>query len=380
MIVGVPKEIKDQESRVALTPDACGDLVRSGHQVLLQRSAGEGSSFSDEQYRDAGVTLVDGPEKVYGQADMVVKVKEPLSPEYPLLRPGQILFCYLHLAPLPELTSVLVDRRVTGIAFETVQLDDGSLPLLAPMSEIAGRLSVQVAAHFLERPSGGPGKLIGGAAGIRPCEIVVLGAGTVGVAAARVALGMGAHVTLLDINLARLRHVKETLSGNLIVLASNPANIAAAVRNADVLIDSVLVPGGRTPRLITRQMVADMQRGAIIISVDIDQGGAVETCRPTSLSHPTFVEEGIVHYCVTNMPGAVSNTSTQALSMAIQPYVQRLANKGFIGAVTSDRHLALGVNTYAGHITYPSVAEAQGRPYTPLAEVLQAAGTLSASS
>ncbi len=373
MIVGIPKETKDQENRVALTPDACWALAQAGHQVLVERFAGAGSSFPDQQYQDAGATLVEGPAEVYGRSDMVVKVKEPLPPEYPLLRHGQILFCYLHLAPEPELTAALLRQRVTGIAFETVQLDDGSLPLLAPMSEIAGRLSIQVAAHFLERTSGGPGKLLGGAIGVRPCEVVILGAGTVGSSAAQVAVGMGAHVTILDINLARLRHIKETIPGNLTVLASNAANIVSSVRSADVLIDSVLVPGGRTPRLVTRDMVASMAPGSVIVSVDIDQGGAVETCRPTSHTHPTFVDQGIIHYCVPNMPGAASNTATQALSMAIQPYVLRLANKGLAAAIAGDRHLALGVNTYDGHITYAGVAEALNQPFLPLEEAMAAA-------
>ncbi|MCL4535340.1 MAG: alanine dehydrogenase [Bacteroidetes bacterium] len=371
MIIGVPKETKDQENRIALTPDACWTLTQAGHKVLVERSAGAGSSFGDEQYADAGVALVEGPAEVYGRADMVVKVKEPLPPEYSLLRAGQLLFCYLHLAAEPVLADTLLTRQVTAIAFETVQINDGSLPLLAPMSEIAGRLSVQVAARLLERTSGGPGKLLGGAIGVSPSEVAVLGAGSVGTAAAQVALGMGAHVTVLDIKMERLRYLKEVLHGNLTVLASNTANIAATVRNADVLIDAVLVPGGRTPRLVTRQMVSTMAPGSVIVAVDIDQGGAVETCRPTSHSQPTFVAEGVTHYCVTNMPGAVSHTATQALSIAILPYVLRLANLGFARAVGGDARFAPGVNTYAGVVTHPKVAEALGKTYVPLDEAMR---------
>lgn len=365
MIIGIPREIKDQEFRVAATPGGVELLTGQGHRVLVERGAGEGSGFSDEEYARAGAELVDHT-AAFLEADLVVKVKEPLPQEYPLLRPGHLLFTYLHLAASRELTEELVRRRVTAIGYETVELDNHTLPLLIPMSEIAGRMAVQVAAHYLERPSGGRGKLLGGVPGVRPSDVVIIGAGTVGAAAAQVALGMGAHVVLIDRDIARLRHLSEVLHGNLTTLASNPRNIAESVHHADVVIGAVLVVGARAPRLVTRNMVASMKPGSVVIDVAVDQGGCIETTRPTSHSDPVYQWRHVLHYAVPNMPGAVPRTSTYALSNATLPYIARLANLGFERAVREIPELARGVNTHDGAIVHPGVAAAFDLPYEPL--------------
>ncbi len=370
MIIGVPKEIKDKENRVSTTPHGAREYVRHGHRVIVQAGAGEGSGFSDDEYRTAGATILPSAEEVWAQADMVVKVKEPIPPEYPLLRPGLILYTYLHLAANEELTRVLIDKEVTAIAYETVQLPDGTLPLLAPMSEVAGRLAVQVGAYYLMKPNGGRGVLLGGVTGVPSANVVVLGGGTVGTNAAQMALGLGANVILLDINAERLRYLDHVLHGRFHTLMSNQQSIADAVADADLVIGGVLIPGARAPKLVSREMVASMRPGSVVVDVSIDQGGCIETARPTTHTDPIYVEYGVVHYCVTNMPGAVPRTSTFALSNATLPYGLKLADLGFVEAVRRDPALARGVNVFRGTITHPSVAEAFGLRYTPVDEIL----------
>lgn len=370
MIIGVPKEIKDMENRVALTPGGAHALVQAGHRVLVERGAGEGSGFTDAEYVQSGAEIVATHADAWNRAEMVLKVKEPLPSEYPLLRPDLLLFTYLHLAAEETLTRQLMEKRVTSIAYETVELADGSLPLLTPMSEVAGKMSIQVAAHYLEKTHGGRGKLLGGVPGVRPADVVIIGGGTVGTAAARVALGMGADVTIIEKDLNRLRYLNEILHGSLTTLYSNPYNIAESVKFADVVIGAVLIKGAKAPKLVTREMVRTMTPGSVIVDVAIDQGGCVETIRPTAHTAPTYVIDGVIHYGVTNMPGAVPRTSTYALSNATLPYAQKLADLGFARAVQSDPALARGVNVYAGEITYPGVAEAFGLHYRPLTEIL----------
>lgn len=365
MIIGIPKEIKDNEYRVSMIPGGVHQLVEAGHTVLVETQAGEGSFFHDEDYAQAGARIV-SVDEVWNEANLVVKVKEPLPSEYPYLRPDLVLFTYLHLAANEQLTRAMLESGVTGIAYETVELPNGTLPLLTPMSEVAGRMSIQIGAHYLERKEGGRGKLLGGIPGVRPATVIIVGGGVVGTHAAQMALGLGASVTLLDINLDRLRALSELLHGNFTTWASNPLNIARAVRRADLLIGAVLVKGAKAPRLVTREMVSEMKPGSVIIDVAVDQGGCVETTHPTTHSNPTFFVDGVLHYCVANMPGAVPRTSTYGLSNATLPYVLKLANKGFETAVGQDPALALGVNVYKGQITYPAVAEAFDMPYTPL--------------
>ena len=370
MIIGVPKEIKDKESRVALTPGGAHLLAQSGHRVLVERGAGEGSGFSDDEYAQSGAEIVPTHADAWNRAEMVLKVKEPLPSEYAWLRPDLLLFTYLHLAAEEKLTRELMAKHVTAVAYETVELADGSLPLLTPMSEVAGKMSVQIAAHYLEKTHGGRGKLLGGVPGVRPADVVIIGGGTVGTAAATVALGMGAAVTIIDNDIDRLRYLSEILHGSLTALYSNPYNIAEAVKFADVVVGAVLVKGAKTPKLVTREMVKAMTPGSVIVDVAIDQGGSVETIRPTTHSDPTYVVDGVIHYGVTNIPGAVPRTSTYALSNATLPYAQKLADLGFLKAITSDSALARGVNVYAGHITYPAVAETFGLEYRPLKDLL----------
>ena len=370
MIIGVPKEIKDNEFRVSLTPGGAYQLARDGHQVLIEKHAGEGSGFADSEYTEAGAQLIDKAADVWSKSEMIMKVKEPLHGEYPYLREGLLLYTYLHLAADEELTKQLVARRVTGIAYETVELPDGSLPLLTPMSEVAGKMAVQIAAHCLEKPSGGRGKLLGGIPGVLPADVVIIGGGMVGTNAAMVALGMGAAVLIVDIIADRLRYLTEVLHGNLKTLISSPRNVAEAVRRADVVIGAVLVKGAKAPRLVTREMISTMKLGSVVVDVAVDQGGCVETTHPTSHSQPTFLVDGVLHYCVPNIPGAVPRTSTYGLSNATLPYALRLANKGFLQAIKDNPALAKGVNTYKGQVTYQAVAEAFGIQHRPLAELI----------
>lgn len=370
MIIGVPKEIKDNEYRVSLPPGGAESLVHGGHQVLIQRGAGLGSGFSDEQYARSGARILDTAGEVYGAAELILKVKEPLPKEYPLLREGMLLFTYLHLAADEGLTRALVEKKVTAIAYETVQLASGALPLLTPMSEVAGRMAVQIGAHYLEQTQGGRGILLGGVPGVLPANVVIIGGGTVGTNAAQVALGMGARVTVIDINLDRLRYLSEVLRGSLNTVASNRRNIAEAVRRAELVIGAVLIPGAKAPRLVTRDMIATMAPGSVVIDVAVDQGGCIETSHPTTHSAPTYRVQGVIHYAVPNMPGAVPRTSTYALSNATLPYAMRLADSGFAAAVQKDAALRLGVNIHAGHITYKAVADAFDMPYRPIEELL----------
>ncbi len=370
MIIGIPKEIKDNEYRVSATPGGVHQLVEHRHQVLVEAGAGQGSGFSDDAYADAGAQIIADPTVVWAEADMIMKVKEPLPQEYPLLRKGLLLYTYLHLAANEEVTRQLLAHQVTGIAYETVELVDGSLPLLTPMSEVAGKMAIQVAANCLEKPHGGRGKLLGGIPGVLPSDVVIVGGGTVGTNAAMVALGMGANVLILDINPDRLRYLSEVLHGRLNTLVSSPYSLTEALRRADVVIGAVLVKGAKAPKLVTRQMVSEMKPGSVIVDVAVDQGGCAETTRPTSHSQPTYLVDGVVHYCVPNIPGAVPRTSTYGLSNVTLPYALKLAGLGLAKAVRSDPALAKGVNTFEGHVTYPAVAEAFGLPHRPLMDLL----------
>jgi alanine dehydrogenase len=372
MRVGVVKEIKADEYRVALTPAGARELVARGHQVVVERSAGEGSAHPDGSYVAAGASLA-SCEDVWASADMVLKVKEPLPEEFARIRSDLILFTYLHLAPAPELTQALVDSHATCIAYETVETDDRRLPLLAPMSEVAGRLAPQMGAHALEKPHGGRGRLLGGVAGVPPAKVVVLGGGIVGYNAALIAVGMQAEVWILDKSIDRMRELDPMLDGRATIAMSNTTQVEEAIADADLVIGAVLVPGARAPKLVTREMLGGMRENAVLVDVAIDQGGCFETSRPTTHSHPTYVVDGIVHYCVANMPGAVPITSTNALTNATLPFVELLADAGFGGAVARDRALARGVSVVDGHVTSAPVAEALGHPYVPLSEHVPAA-------
>jgi len=371
MIVGVPAEVKDNEYRVAVTPGGVQMLTQHGHRVLVQSGAGEGSGFSDDEYQHSGAVIVPDAAGVWREADMILKVKEPVPAEYEFLRSDLLLFTYLHLAANEKLTRHMLDTGVTSIAYETVALDNGHLPLLIPMSEVAGRMSIQVGAHYLEKMCGGRGKLLGGVPGVRPGDVVIVGGGTVGTNAAQVALGLGAHVIIVDRDLERLRYLSEVLHGNLTTLSSNPRNVAMSVQRADLVVGAVLIPGARAPRLVTREMVSTMHAGSVIVDVAIDQGGCIETSRPTTHSNPTFDVDGVIHYGVTNMPGAVPRTSTYALSNATLPYALLLADEGFLDAVRRNRALARGVNTYQGHITHRAVAASFDLTYHSLEELFE---------
>ena len=371
MIIGVPKEIKTDENRVALTPAGALALTRDSHRVLIESKAGEGSGFSDDQYRAAGVSVVNSADEVWEQAEMIVKVKEPLVEEYRYFRSGLLLFTYLHLAPERELTEALVESGIVAVAYETVQNSDHSLPLLTPMSEVAGRMATQIGAQFLEKAYGGRGILLGGVPGVPPGRVVVIGGGIVGSNAARIALGLGAHVTIVDINADRLRQLDDLFSGHVHTLMSNEYNIAEAVATADLLVGAVLIPGARAPHLVTEEMVKSMAKGSVIIDVAIDQGGSIATIdRVTTHSHPTYEKHGVIHYAVANMPGAVARTSTLALTNVTLPYARLLAGRGPDEALRKDAALAHGLNVYKGRVTFPAVAEAHGLPYTSLQAIL----------
>jgi alanine dehydrogenase len=373
MIIGVPKEVKDHESRVGVTPAGVHALVAAGHTVLVEHNAGELSAMPDEEYQTAGAEIVGGAPDVWRLAGMVVKVKEPVEKEYRHFREDLVLFTYLHLAPLPALTDALLSNKVTGIAYETVRDRAGTLPLLTPMSEVAGRMSVQVGAAYLEKEHGGRGVLLGGVPGVQPGNVVVIGGGIVGTNAAKIALGMGARVTLIDLNLNRLRELDDIFGGRLLTIASNSYNIERAVCAADLVIGGVLIPGAAAPKLVTKAMVAKMKKGAVIVDVAIDQGGCIETARPTTHSDPSYVVDGVVHYCVTNMPAAVPNTSTLALTNATFPYLLKLAKLGANAAIREDNGIAEGVNTFNGVLTYKAVADSQQRAWTPVTELLKPA-------
>ncbi len=369
MIVGVPKEIKTEENRVAVTPTGVAGCVSRGHKVMIERGAGLGSGLTDRAYEVAGATLVESPIEVW-KSDLIMKVKEPQVSEFPLLRRGLILFTYLHLAADEIVTRELLARKVTGIAYETIQLDDGSLPLLTPMSEIAGRLSIQVGAWCLQAENGGRGILLGGASGVRPGKVVILGAGMAGTAACQIAAGMGAYVSILDINPTKLRYVHDIL-GHVTTLMSNRANVEEEVVDADLVIGSVLIPGAKAPKLISRSLVKRMKAGSAFVDISIDQGGCAETSRPTTHLQPIYLEEDVVHYCVTNMPASVPHTSTYALTNSTLSYGLELANRGFPQALIRNKALAKGLNTYDGKIIHEGVATAFNLPLTTVEEVIR---------
>ncbi|MGF7030393.1 alanine dehydrogenase [Paenibacillus mucilaginosus] len=371
MIIGVPKELKNNENRVALTPGGAAMLHAAGHEVLIESGAGGGSGFSDEEYAGEGAQIVPEAGEVWARSEMIMKVKEPLPSEYDYFREGLTLFTYLHLAAEPKLTEALVRSKVTGIAYETIQLPSGGLPLLTPMSEVAGRMSVQVGAQFLEQSYGGRGILLGGVPGVPPADVIILGGGIVGTNAAKMALGLGANVVVIERSADRLRYLDDVFFGRIRTLMSNPYNIANAVQKADLLIGAVLIPGARAPKLVTEDMVKTMKPGAVIVDVAVDQGGSIETVdRVTTHSQPTYEKHGVIHYAVANMPGAVPRTSTLALTNVTITYALEIAGKGVTRALYGNPPLKLGVNTYQGHVTYPAVAEAVGLPYTGLDSLL----------
>ena len=374
MTVGVPKEVKDHEARVGVVPSGAIALREAGHRVLVQTLAGEGSAITDDEYRAAGATIVLSAEDVWNESDMVVKVKEPERSEYGYLRSGLILFTYLHLAPLKELTSAMLESRTTGVAYETIVEKDGSLPLLTPMSEVAGRMAVQVGAQYLEAQNGGRGVLLSGIPGVAPANVVILGGGVVGTNSAKIALGMGAHVTVIDRNLQRLRELDDVFNGQVVTLASNTWTISETLKLADLVIGAVLIPGASAPKLVRRSMIAHMKRGAVIVDVAIDQGGCFETSRATTHTDPIYFVDGVLHYCVANMPAAVPHTSTFGLTNATIPYVLELANKGLEKACAEQYGLQQGVNTHRGFVTHPAVASSQGRQYYELSSIAATVG------
>jgi alanine dehydrogenase len=370
MRIGVPTEIKTDEYRVGMTPAGAAVLVSDGHEVVVQSGAGNGSGFSDDEYKSGGAKIAPTAEAVFDAADMIVKVKEPIADDLKRLKDNQLLFTYLHLAPVPDLTEALLKKKITGIAYETITDErKRTLPLLTPMSEVAGRMSVHVGAYYLHKPNGGRGVLLGGVPGTLPADVIIIGGGVVGTNAAKMAAGLGARVTILDTNLERLRQLDDIFRGSVQTLASNSAHIAEAVRHADLLIGGVLIPGAAAPKLVTRDMIRDMKKGSVIVDVAIDQGGCVETAKATTHSNPVYEVDGVVHYCVANMPGAVPRTSTIALTNATLPYTRRLARLGFAKAI-EDQGLAEGVNVYNGAITYKAVADSQSRQFTSLSQLM----------
>lgn len=371
MIVGIPKEIKNNENRVAITPAGVEALKNAGHTVYVESNAGIGSGFTDEDYKQAGAIMLDQAAEVWAKAEMIMKVKEPVSAEYGYFREGLILFTYLHLAPEAELTKHLVEKGVVAIAYETIQLPDRSLPLLTPMSEVAGRMAVQIGAQFLEKPWGGKGILLGGVPGVLPANVVIVGGGIVGTNAAKVAMGMGANVTIIDKSEVRLRQLDDIFGGRVKTLMSNSYNIEMMVRQADLLVGAVLIPGARAPKLVKEYMVEQMSPGSVIVDVAIDQGGSIETIdRVTTHSEPTYVKHGVIHYAVANMPGAVARTSTLALTNVTLDYALQLANKGWRKAIADNGALAKGVNVLNGKVTFEAVATSLGYEYTPVENAL----------
>ncbi len=363
MVIAVPKEIKDNEYRVALTPEAVATVVRSGHRVLVEPNAGQGSGYSDEAYQEAGAQIVKDRARLFGEAELIVKVKEPMGSEYPLLHKGQTLFTFLHLAADRPLTEALLERDMIGIAYETIQSPDGSLPVLRPMSAIAGRMSVLMGAFYLQKIHGGSGVLLPGVPGVPPARVVILGGGTVGTNAAQMAVGLGGQVTLFHRETDRIENLEEVFSGKIALRVSKPDLIEQAVLSADLVIGAVLVMGAKAPKLISRRLVSGMRRGSVIVDVSIDQGGCIETARPTTHSDPVYGVDGVIHYCVANMPGAFPRTATSALVNVTLPYLLKLAEKGVIAACRDDAGLAKGLNIYKGKVTHPGVAEAHGLKY-----------------
>ena len=373
MIIGVPKEIKTNENRVGLTPMNAAALIASRHTVYVETNAGLGSGFHDSHYKEVGAKILKTAKEVYSKADMIIKVKEPIAPEYKLIKKDQVLFTYFHFAAAKELTDAMVKSGCIAIAYETVQKADRSLPLLTPMSEVAGRMAIQEGAKYLEKVMGGRGILLGGVPGVEPANVVVLGGGIVGSNAAKVAAGMGANVTILDVNIDQMRYLDDVMPKNVRTLMSNAYNIKKAIKEADLVVGAVLLPGAKAPKLVTRKMLKDMKPGAVIVDVAVDQGGCIETCSPTTHENPTFVIDGVVHYCVANMPGGVPVTSTLALNNATLPYALQLANKGWIKACSENNELKLGLNVVQGKITYKGVAEAFKMNYVSPEEAISAA-------
>jgi alanine dehydrogenase len=371
MIIGVPKEIKNNENRIAITPSGVEALTNDGHKVIIQEDGGLGSAISNEDYVKAGAELIPEAKDVFAKSDMIMKVKEPLPEEYDYFKEGQILFTYLHLAAEEELTNALQEKNVVSIAYETIQLADGSLPLLTPMSEVAGRLATQEGARFLEKPQGGSGVLLGGVPGVNPGKVVVIGGGIVGVNAAKMAVGLGADVTIMDISARQMRYLDDIFGSKIKTVMSNNYNIKEEIKDADLVVGAVLIPGAKAPHLVTEDMIKEMKKGSVIADVAIDQGGCIETTYPTTHDDPVFEKHGVVHYSVANMPGAVAQTSTYALTNVTLPYAQKLANKGYKKALKEDKALAKGLNVYQGDVTYEAVAEAFDMDYTPLEDVLE---------
>lgn len=371
MVVGVPREIKEDENRVALLPVGAELLVRDGHTVLVEQGAGEASGALDADYTSAGAEIVTSAADLYARAELVLKVKEPLPPEYAFLRSGQTVFCYFHFAADETLTRRVIDANIVAIAYETVRQEDGTLPLLVPMSEVAGRMAVQEGAKYLERPQGGRGILLSGVPGVAPADVVILGGGVVGANAARIAAGLGANVFVLDVDLPRLRYLADVMPANVTTLMSNPYNLNKLVTSCDLLIGAVLRPGAKAPKLVTREMVTHMKEGAVIVDVSVDQGGCVETCRPTTHADPTYIVDGVSHYCVANIPGAVPRTSTFALTNATFPYIRVLARDGWRSVARSRPDLAGGLNIVEGRVVHEGVAEAWGLDVVSLDDVLQ---------
>jgi alanine dehydrogenase len=371
MIIGVPKEIKNNENRVALTPAGAAEFRKNGHKVYVQSTAGEGSGFEDGEYEAVGATILGTIEEVYGIAEMIVKVKEPIASEYGLIKENQLLFTYFHFASSEELTHAMLKSNSVCLAYETVERPDRSLPLLVPMSEVAGRMAIQEGAKYLEKPMGGRGILLGGVAGVKPANVLVLGGGIVGAQSAKMAAGLGANVTIVDINLNRLRYLEDILPANVDTVMSNEFNIRDLVKNADLIVGAVLIPGAKAPHLVTRDMLKLMKKGTVLVDVAVDQGGCIETCQPTTHENPIYVIDGIVHYCVANMPGAVPYTSTLALTNATLPYAIQLANKGWQKACAQNEDLKKGLNVVNGKVVYKAVADAFGLEFTSVTEVLE---------
>lgn len=371
MVIGVPKEIKNNENRVALTPAGVTELRKYGHMVYVQVNAGEDSGFEDEEYIAAGATMLPTIEEVYSIAEMIIKVKEPIAQEYNLIKEGQLLFTYFHFASSEELTQAMTQRRAVCLAYETVERTDRSLPLLIPMSEVAGRMAIQEGAKYLEKPLKGRGILLGGVPGVKPARVLILGGGIVGTQAAKMAAGLGAHVTIMDVNLTRLRYLSDIMPENVDTMMSNEYNIRAEIKQSDLIVGAVLIPGAKAPHLITRDMLKLMRSGTVLVDVAVDQGGCIETCTPTTHENPTYIIDGVVHYCVANMPGAVPYTSTVALTNATLPYVLQLANKGWQLACRENEELLKGLNVVNGKVVYSGVAEAFGLPLTPVSDVLR---------
>jgi alanine dehydrogenase len=371
MIIGVPKEIKNNENRVGLTPAGISAFAKAGHPVFVQSTAGIGSGFSDQEYESAGATVVASIEEVYAKAEMIIKVKEPIASEYPLIKENQLLFTYFHFASYEPLTNAMIERKAICLAYETVEKKDRSLPLLVPMSEVAGRMSIQEGAKYLEKPMGGRGILLGGVPGVKPAQVLVLGGGIVGTQAAKMAAGMAADVTIMDISIPRLRELDDILPANVKTVFSNEYNIREAIKTADLIVGAVLIPGAKAPHLITKDMLKEMRPGTVLVDVAVDQGGCIETCKPTTHENPTYEIDGIIHYCVANMPGAVPYTSTLALTNATLPYGLQLANKGWKKACSDNEELRLGLNVVAGKVVYKGVADAFNLPYVDVNEVLK---------